>query len=88
MTTKYHQIERKLEDDTFCLEKKKKKNYFLLISCCLQCKPLALIEEEHHDKCQVATNDLDLQGKTHHSICTLEQLEHFPFETHMDDRNQ
>lgn len=47
-------------------------------------QPEALLEEAHLDEYQITTNDLDLLGKNHHSIWTLEQPIHFPCPNHKD----
>lgn len=49
--------------------------------------PLALKEDAHHDECQTTTSDLDLQGKTHHSIALLEQLDNCNCQTHRVYKN-
>lgn len=50
-------------------------------------EPVAWKEEARLYEYQTTTNDLDLQGKTHHSICRLEQLEHSSCQNQMDDNN-
>lgn len=50
--------------------------------------PVALLKEAHPDEYQTTTNDLDLQGKSHHSIYKLEQQEHSSCPNHIDNNNQ